>query len=51
MGLLELLAGLRADRKIKRLIRKAPAHALADFPEDTFAHVIGKVQPHRARGL
>jgi hypothetical protein len=31
VGLIELLAGFRADRKIRRLLRDAPARSLTDL--------------------
>ncbi len=51
MGLLDFIATVRADRKIKKLLREAAPYSLATFPEETFGRVVGTVQPHRARVL
>ena len=51
MGLVEFLSSVRADRKIKKLLRHAAPYSLAAFPEATFGRVIGTVQPHRSRVL
>jgi hypothetical protein len=51
MGLLEAFGDLYADYKIKKLIRKAPHHTLANYPEGSFACVIGKVAMYRGKVL
>jgi hypothetical protein len=51
MGLIELISSLRADRKIKKLLRGATPRSIAELREGSFQRVIGTVQPHRARVL
>jgi hypothetical protein len=51
MGLLRWIGEVRADRKIKRLLRDTPERALTDVRENKFVRVVGIVQPHRARVL
>jgi len=51
MGLGELIASFRADRKIRKLLRGARETTLARVPDDAFVRVIGTVQPHRSRVL
>lgn len=51
MGLGELIASFRADRKIRKLLRGARQTTLGHVPDDAFVRVIGKVEPHAARVL
>jgi len=51
VGLVELISSLRADRKIKKLLRGATARPLTELRESEFVRVTGSVEPHRARVL
>jgi len=51
MGLHELVAGWLADRKVRKLLRGAPQRSLTELSEHSFAKLVGRVQPHRARVL
>src|SRR5215468_2635986 len=51
MGLLELFDRWRADRKVRKLLRGAPERSLAELSENSFAKLVGRVQPHRSRVL
>jgi hypothetical protein len=51
MGLLELVSGWLADRKVRKLLRGAPQRSLTELSEQSFARLVGRVQPHRARVL
>jgi hypothetical protein len=51
MGLFELITGWQADRKVRKLLRGAPERSLTELSENSFAKLVGRVQPHRARVL
>jgi len=51
MGLLGLLGDMLADRKVRRLLRTAPAATLDALAENTFACVTGTVDMLDARAL
>jgi hypothetical protein len=51
MGLFELFDRWQADRKLRKLLRGAPERSLVELSEDSFAKLVGRVQPHRARVL
>jgi len=51
MGLLGLLGDMLADRKVRRLLRTAPAATLDALPENTFACVTGAVDTLDTRAL
>lgn len=51
MGLVELFDRWRADRKVRKFLRGAPERSLTDLSEDSFAKLVGRVQPHRSRVL
>lgn len=51
MGLVGLLSDMLADRKVRRLLRTAPAATLDTLAENTFARVTGTVDMLDARAL
>jgi hypothetical protein len=51
MGLFELFDRWRADRKVRKLLRRAPERSLIVLSENSFAKLVGRVQPHHARVL
>lgn len=51
VGLWRWIGEVRADRKIKRLLRDTPPCSLAEARENQFVHVAGRVQIHGGRAL
>jgi hypothetical protein len=50
-GLLDLISGMLANRRVRRLLRAAPSAMLGELAENTFARVAGTVETFRSRAL